>query len=53
MPKHSVYTRVDDETHRELTRIAKTEDRPISYIAARILRMSLPNSKPSAERNKT
>ena len=49
MAKHSVYLRVDDDVHRELTRIANAEDRPISYIAARILRTSLPNEKEGRE----
>lgn len=52
MRSHAVYFRVEDDIHRELLRIAKIEDRPISYVVARIVRAGMPNAKPSVERKK-
>lgn len=52
MAQHTIYTRVDDDVHRELKRIADTDDRAISYVVARILRTSLPNTKAAKEKAK-
>ena len=48
----TIYIRVEKSVYDEVKKIADGEDRPISYVAARILRMSLPNNKPGVKERK-
>lgn len=53
MADKTVYIRVSAEVHKELEITAAMQDRPISYIVARMIEATIANAKTSQKKRKT